>query len=88
MSPAKVIPPKREPFIVPEGVDIHQMPEHDLLPREDRCNLALRTIIGSENGFIIRKDGEDDIIVTKPEQSLNLPEGTRIEPIASHKERR
>lgn len=82
MCPAKVITPQGITFFVKENNEIHKVPEYDGLPIEDKKYLAFSLIIGTEQGFKIRKirsDKREDIEVTENCPPLILPEGTRIE---------
>lgn len=79
MCPAKVITLEGITFYVESGEDIHNVPAYDALPLEDKRYLAFSSIIGTENGFIIRSDTREDAEITEKCPPFILPEGTRIE---------
>lgn len=76
---AKVVTLEGITFYVRSGEDIHNVPAYDALPLEDKRYLAFSSIIGTENGFIIRSGKPEDAEVTENCPPFILPEGTRIE---------
>lgn len=75
-------------FFVGEDNEIHNVPEYDGLPSEDKRKLAFFLIIGNENGFTVKSDGREPVIVTENCEALILPAGTRIEPLLQKPSRR
>lgn len=76
---AKVISPNGNIFFVPQGREIHQEIAYDSLPLEDKKYLAFHLIIGTDEGYIVKSDGRDPVIVSENCLPLILPAGTRIE---------
>lgn len=79
MSPAKVSH-KEKVFEVPEGQEIHNVPEYDGLPLQAKLSIASVRIVGTLKGFIFHRDNLRPIEITETtEQPLPLHGLTRWE---------